>query len=236
MSKRFYCDSPIEGAHAELTGDEAHHLTRVMRASSGDHIVVFDGSGFEYTAVIGETGRHHVTLTIVERRFIERESPRKLTLAVSLPKGDRQRMLIEKCVELGVSRVIPLRTARGVATAKEKSLVRLQRSIIEASKQCGRNQLMQLDSEVALADLPQHLQEEAAVFVGHPTGTHSFGSRLQALPHSTPVVMLIGPEGGFAPEELARADEYHWQLVTLAPAVLRIETAALAAAAVCNCY
>jgi len=106
--------------------------------------VLFDGSGAEFTAQVERVGRGEAELTILSREQIDRELPLKLTVGTALPKGDRQRWLVEKAVELGVSRLVPLATARSVARAGRKSLARLRRTVIEASKQCGRNRLMEI--------------------------------------------------------------------------------------------
>src|SRR5262249_50045544 len=99
MSERFFVDPPITGDRAELTGDEARHLKTVMRAAVGDEALLFDGSGSEFVARISGVAKGRIELAIVERREISRELPFSLTLAVALPKGDRQKWLVEKVTE-----------------------------------------------------------------------------------------------------------------------------------------
>jgi 16S rRNA (uracil1498-N3)-methyltransferase len=152
MSDRFFVSPPIAGQRASLAGDEARHLTAVMRAKVGQEIVVFDGSGAEFTARIAATGKSTVDLEIVERQEISRELSVSVTLAVALPKGERQKWLVEKATELGVTRLVPLVTERGVAQPVEAALDRLRRSVIEASKQCGRNRLLEIDSPATAID------------------------------------------------------------------------------------
>src|SRR5688500_2920803 len=132
MSERFFSNQPISGDRAELTGDEARHLTSVMRAKIGDEVVLFDGSGEEFSATVTTIRKNAVELAIAERREISRELPFSLTLAVALPKGDRQKWLVEKATELGVTRIVPLSTERGVAQPVDSALDRLRRSVIEA--------------------------------------------------------------------------------------------------------
>src|SRR5262245_60455622 len=144
MSDRFFVDTPISGDRAMLIGDEARHLAAVMRAQVGDEVVLFDGSGAEFGARITGLKKNTVELVVLERREISRELPIPLTLAVALPKGDRQKWLVEKATELGVTRLVPLITERGVAQLVESALERLRRAVIEASKQCGRNKLMEI--------------------------------------------------------------------------------------------
>jgi len=144
MTNRYFVDTPIKSGKVTLDGGEAHHLIQVMRAVPGTRVVLFDGSGAEFTAQVERVGRGEAELTILSREQVDRELPLELTLGTALPKGDRKRWLVEKAVELGVSRLVPLATARSVARAGRKTLARLRRTVIEASKQCGRNRLMEI--------------------------------------------------------------------------------------------
>jgi 16S rRNA (uracil1498-N3)-methyltransferase len=228
MSDRFFVEQPIQGQTADLTGDEARHLTAVMRASTGDEIILFDGSGAEFVARIAKIAKHSVQCDILERRENSRELPFVLSLAVALPKGDRQKWLIEKTTELGVTRLIPLITERGVAQPVESALDRLRRGVVEASKQCGRNRLMEIAEPRRAAEL--FADQEVAEFrlIAHPGG--------QAL-NSTPfsrhpgLIAAIGPEGGFSDAEIAVATASGWDSVSLGSRILRVETAAIAIAA-----
>jgi 16S rRNA (uracil1498-N3)-methyltransferase len=228
MSQRFFASSPIHGDRAVLTGDEARHMTAVMRIKVHDEATLFDGSGAEFTARVIAIGKQAVELAIVERRDISRELRLPLTLAVALPKGDRQKWLVEKTTELGVTRLVPLITERGVAQPVAAALGRLRRSVIEASKQCGRNRLMEISPPVSVAEFFGSLPATAARLIADPTGqplgagTVSRGSSL---------VFAVGPEGGFASAELAAARAAGWQSVSLGGRVLRVETAAVTAAA-----
>ncbi len=115
MSDRYFTDEPITGGSVVLAGAEAHHLIHVMRAAPGHRVTLFNGSGDEFPAVVERVGRAEVELTVLARESVNRELPFELTLGVALPKGERQRWLVEKAVELGVTRIVPLRTCRAVA-------------------------------------------------------------------------------------------------------------------------
>jgi 16S rRNA (uracil1498-N3)-methyltransferase len=163
MSERFFAEQPVLERRALLTGDEAHHVLRVMRAGVGDELTIFDGSGAEFRARIVRLGKGEVELEIVERRQIDREARRNLTLAVALPKGERQKWLVEKATELGAARLVPLVAERGVAQPTAGALGRLRRTVIEASKQCGRNRLMEIAepaTAVVLFGQPPTIQVE----------------------------------------------------------------------------
>src|SRR5215210_2032346 len=144
MSERFFSPHPITAGCMMLDGPEAHHLLHVMRASVGDEVTLFDGSGAEFKATVQTLRRTDAELRIVERREVDRELPFDLVVGVALPKGDRQKWLVEKLTELGVTTLVPVVTERCVAQPAAGALDRLRRSIIEAAKQCGSNRLMQI--------------------------------------------------------------------------------------------
>jgi len=235
MSERFFVESPITGDRALLVGSEAHHLLHVMRASRGTRVILFDGSGAEFSAEVCRLGRADVELNVIERQAIDRELPIPLVLGVALPKGDRQKWLVEKAVELGVARIVPLRTARGVAQPVDQALARLARTVIEASKQCGRNRLLELSEPQGWEEFVSEDRGAQWRLVAHPAVRHAQGisPTLPEIPHSTksPILMGIGPEGGFSPEEIELALASGWRLVDLGGRILRTETAAIVLAA-----
>lgn len=235
MSTRFFSAAPITTDRATLDGPEAHHLLHVMRAAIGDRVTLFDNSGAEFPAAIDKLDRSSVDLRIVERNEIDRELPFSLTVGVALPKGDRQKWLVEKLTELGVTRLVPLETTRGVAQPTSSAIERLERSVIEAAKQCGRNRLMEiaapepwtkwLSPQTSIAG---GAQPPARLLLAHPGSAPISGLQL-APPGSAAIT--IGPEGGLTHEEVAAATAAGWQLVDLGPRILRVETAAIALAA-----
>ncbi len=174
MARRCYSETPIEGDRAILDGSEAHHLLHVLRATPGMAVTLFDGSGCEFDAEVTACKRSTVELAITERREVDRELPQPLILGVALPKSDRQRWIVEKSVELGVTRLVPLVTERSEKQGSDK----LGRYVIEASKQCGRNRLMQIADPVRWSDwLHSPAILAGAVpptkprrWVAHPTG------------------------------------------------------------------
>lgn len=231
MADRYFVEAPIVGDRARLIGDEAHHLLHVMRAKVGQPTTLFDGSGAEFRARVERLGRNEVELSIVEWAIVDRELPLELTLAVALPKGDRQRWLVEKAVELGVARLVPLETARGVAQGGDKAVVRLRRAVIEASKQCGRNRLLEIAAgqswaEFASADRPPGCLRVLA----DPSGQANLSEALRLDPAVRCLQAAVGPEGGWTEDELSVARDRGWQVVGLGPRILRVETAALAIA------
>lgn len=239
MSQRFFSDTPITGDAAALTGTEAHHLLHVMRAKEGDEVTLFDGSGAEFEATIAKCGRAEVLCQVLEKHEIDRELPFALTLGVAMPKGDRQKWLIEKTVELGVTCLVPLITDQTIVKVKSSALEKLRRGVIEASKQCGRNRLMSIDEPMLFADFLKQTDEEANAkettdkLIAHPAIAHPGGVELSSLRTNSgnDAVVVIGPEGGFTDEEVSQATSDGWKPISLGTRILRIETAALAIAA-----
>jgi 16S rRNA (uracil1498-N3)-methyltransferase len=238
MTDRYFVDAPITGAKAALVGPEAHHLIHVMRVKLGDRVVLFDGSGAEFTARVERLGRAAAELAILARHEVNRELARDLTLGVALPRGDRTAWLVEKAVELGVKRLVPLRVERSVARVSEKTLRRLRRTVIEASKQCGRNRLMEITEPQAWSEFVESTQAEHIRLLAHPRGGVHDAEQLAvedllAAPGASPdVVLAIGPEGGFTEAEVLLAASEGWKLVDLGPRTLRTETAAIVLAAI----
>lgn len=225
MSERFFIEHPPAVTEVIFDEAESQHLAKVMRAGVGDIVVGFDGKGTEYQIELTSVGKKKVVGTVCSQAEVSREASRRLTLAVALPKGDRQRWLVEKCVELGVARLVPLLTKRGVAQPVEKAIERLRRAVIEASKQCERNHLMVVDQGQSLEEVLE--SRPAASFLLHPSGE---AVHHDAIVPAKDVLAIIGPEGGFTDEEVAEAADHGCQVISLGPRILRVETAALAMA------
>jgi len=228
LADRFYSPEPPVDGHLALLGDEARHLARSRRLGPGDLIEVFDGDGHAFRAEVRSLGRDRVDLAILGPAPPGRSAPFPLTLATAVPKGDRFDWLIEKSTELGVARLIPLRTARSVVDPRETKLDRLRRIIVEASKQCGRDRLMTLERPATWAE---YLVRESAPtrLVAHPGGVPAPSWPRVEL--AAGAALAIGPEGGFTDEEVADAVAAGWLAASLGGPLLRVETAGLAGAA-----
>jgi 16S rRNA (uracil1498-N3)-methyltransferase len=236
LSRRFFSNTPLDSRDAETTwleGDEAMHLIKVLRGQVGDEVVLFDGGGAEHVARIVRRERNRVELALVERREVNRELPFELHLGVALPKGDRQKWLVEKAVELGVSSITPLMTQRSVTATSSGAVERLRRGVIEASKQSGRNRLLEIHPARDWAAFCGEPPPGTLRLIAHPTnsGLPSLDARAIAAQPPVDVVVAVGPEGGFSAEELEVARESGWQVISLGSRILRVESACLALAA-----
>ncbi len=237
---RCYCpDLPDTGIIA-LPPEEAHHAGSVLRLQVGDSLVLFDGAGREAQARVYSASKKAVEVEIESVAEVNRESKRRLTIAIALPKGDRQKWLIEKCVELGVAQILPLDVERSVAKAEKQVVQRLERQVIEASKQCRRNTLMKIldpmkwSEFLNLINKNESLSKDCLKLIAHPGGI-SVQDALAKAGEDGDVLAAIGPEGGFTDEECASAVYSGFEQLSLGARILRIETAAISLAAqICN--
>lgn len=230
MSERFFIEPPITSERALLTGSEVHHLAGVMRAKVGDEITLFDGSGHEFQGRIEALKKDRCELAILEKREVSREPALAITAGVALPKGERQKWLVEKLTELGVTQLVPLLTTRGVVQPGEQAAARLRRSVIEASKQCGRNRLLEIAPAIAAEAWFAATPASELRLLAEPAG-EPFANLQSEICQRQSVHIAIGPEGGFTTAEVDAAKAAGWSPVSLGRSILRIETAAIALAA-----
>ena len=230
MSRRFYVPDFAPNSTPELPGAEAHHVRDVLRKQSGDQLHIFDGRGLEGRAQIVSLTSETVRLVVQECWQAAGESTaRQLTLATAVPKGDRFRWLVEKATELGVHRLIPLVAQRSIVDPGVGKLDKLRQTIVEASKQSGRSQLMQLDAPLDWKALIAREFAGRTVIIAHPGAEplQEVASREESL-----ILCIVGPEGGLTGAELESGLSAGAQLAGLGPTILRIETAAIAIASV----
>jgi 16S rRNA (uracil1498-N3)-methyltransferase len=228
MAERFYVNCELRPGPVLVQGAEAHHLAVVCRLRPGDAVCLFNGDGHQYPARIEEVGRRAVALEVFAVESPVRELSYRLDVAAPLPRGDRAQFLLEKLTELGVTSFTPLRTARSVVHARETKLDKLQRHVIEASKQCGRNVLLEVRPTIEWAAFCHAAELPPRRVLGHPSGDWT---RADATSESRgDTVAAVGPEGGFTEEEVTLARAADWRLLDLGPRILRVETAAIALA------
>ena len=233
-SPRFYCPEPLT-AHQTLTLPEslAHHV-RVLRLAAGSEIILFDGLGGEYAGVLDFNGKIAVA-AIGAPILREAELLGRITLVQGLPSGDKMDWVIEKAVELGVSRIIPVAAQRSVLQLSgprlEKRLLHWNKIIQSASEQCGRNRLMQIESPLTLEKALSEPDTEHRLLCD-PEGpselTAWLGNAQASLSANPALTLMVGPEVGWSPQELAHARHHDAQCVKFGLRVLRTETAALA--------
>jgi len=226
---RFYAGpEPLRIGLTELSAAESRHARASRRLKPSDPVTLFDGLGCEAQGNIIAVGDNGVTVQIEELHRRGSDAALHLELAVAMPKGPRQDMLVEKCTELGVAAIRPMKCARSIAEPSDHRLEKLRRTVVEACKQAQRAWLCEIHRQTSLENVFPLRSEFHAAYIadiqGRPVGmvTPSAGQK---------VLMLIGPEGGFTEEESLAAHRADFKPVRLAQTILRAETAAITAAA-----
>ncbi|MFU8836745.1 MAG: 16S rRNA (uracil(1498)-N(3))-methyltransferase [Thiohalomonadaceae bacterium] len=228
---RIYHPEPLQlGATLELSNQAAQHVARVLRMGEGDALHLFDGQGGEYQAQIRSCDKRQVTVDLLRFDPRESESPLVITLAQGVSKGDRMDYTLQKAVELGVSRIVPLDTERSVVNLKgdrrEKKMAHWQGVLISACEQCGRNRVPELLPWQGISNWLAKPLSGLGLLLDHRADQGIHG-----LPETRELILLIGPEGGLADAEREQAVLRGYQGLRLGPRVLRTETAALTAIA-----
>ena len=221
---RLFVEAPLgPGARVELDAAQSNYLGNVLRMKDGARLLLFDGSSGEWLAEVAEAGKKRMTLSVVEPTRAQEHVP-DLWLAFAPVKKGRVDWLVEKAVELGVARLLPVITQRTIVD--KLNLERLRAHVIEAAEQCGRTALPALEEPKKLKDVLTALPKDRILYFADEEG----GAPLTDAVRPGPAAILIGPEGGFTDEERATIRAHPAACaITLGPRILRADTAALAA-------
>jgi 16S rRNA (uracil1498-N3)-methyltransferase len=235
LPRFFITPEQVTGPYITVTDEDVRHIATVLRMKTGDHLLLCDGKGTEYTVKIDRVGRSEIKTEIVEKITKKIRSP-LVTLGQGLPKSDKMEWIVQKATELGVSTIVPLVTERTIMKVREeeKRLVRWRKICREAAMQSNRPDIPEVARIQALGDyirdLPQAGQAGPGTLLILPweEGTEHIKNVLRGKLDVKNVVVLIGPEGGFSAAEAAMAQEKGFRAVSLGPNILRTETAAVA--------
>jgi 16S rRNA (uracil1498-N3)-methyltransferase len=223
---RLFVETPLSaGVCIELDAAQSNYLGNVMRLRPSDQLLVFDGASGEWLAKVAEAGKRHMTLTIIEPTRPQEGVP-DLWLAFAPVKKGRVDWLVEKAVELGVARLVPVVTQRTIVD--RLNLERMRAHIVEAAEQCGRTTLADIVEPVKLTSFLKDRDAARTLYFADESG----GAAAATAFKPGPALILTGPEGGFTSDEavaIRAAPNAH--AIGLGPRILRAETAALAAVA-----
>lgn len=215
-----------------LDGEEAKHITKVLRMQAGEQLTVCDGAGTDYETEIESIEKNSLTVRILETKPSPAESRVKITLFQCLPKASKMEYVIQKCTELGICEIIPCISERcvvklnGEADGKKK-VERWQAIAKAAAKQSGRGIIPHIGMPVSFNEAVQALSEFELSFLPYENEKETtLKTLLRAAPQAERAAFIIGPEGGFAPQEVQAALEKGIPAVTLGNRILRTETAA----------
>jgi len=234
MSRRprfFVTADRLRAGQVTLSPSEARHV-RVRRLVVGDPVALFDGEGHSCDGVITAIARGEMTVAVTERLpDLAAESPLTLTLAVAMLKADRMDWVIEKATELGATHIVPFTSRYSLARPSSNRRRRWQDIARSAAKQSGRSRVPGLHEPTTFDLVVERPADERLVFWEAQAGQ---GALDGGTPHPSTVLAVVGPEGGFTREEAAAAVRAGCRLVSLGPRILRAETAAVAAVALCQ--
>ena len=227
--RRFFCDN-ITAATATITGDDAHHISRVLRMKAGDALSLCDGAGNEFDALIISVSPEAVVCALGQQHASEAESPVKVTLFQCLPKTGKMELIVQKCTELGVFAIVPVHSARCVVVPGkdyDKKRERYNRVALEAAKQSRRGMI---PSVLPLIELKKiDVQSFDLFLVAYEDETAvSLKQALRAANAPASIALLIGPEGGLEEGEVAQLVKAGAKSVSLGRRILRTETAGMA--------
>lgn len=218
-----------DGTPVTLEGDRAHYLRSVLRMRAGDTVELFDGTGGAWHGHVASIERHAVTVDGLTFSPADRESPLKISLGLGVSKRAAMDFTLQKCTELGVHAITPVRTRYSDLAGKtmETRTTHWQEVIRSACEQCERNVLPRLDDAAQLQDWVANADGER--FVAHP-GDHARIASLET--HDQAVSLLVGPEGGLSDGEFEMALAAGFTPISLGPRILRVESAAIALVAI----
>ena len=244
MTRRRFIADTWTASTASLTGDQAVHLARILRAQPGQ---IYDivSNGFLHRAEITRVSEKQVDFTLYEELSSDAALPLHLLLAVF--KFDHMEWAIEKATELGIARITPIlarRTEKHLAQSAPKRAERWRRIALEASKQSRRTTIPEIPDPTHLKPaLQQEATTPTRILLSETEQATTLFAALQSAakaaasePATHNTAIAIGPEGGWTPEEMALFTQHQWQPVTLGPRILRAETAAIAAIAIASTH
>ena len=233
---RFYVPFHAGLKNLWIDSSESHHIIHVKRLKIGDNIIVFNGTGDEFEAEIEDIEDNRVKVRINQQRTISKENIVEIDIAFAIPKGKRSHLLIQKCTELGVHKLIPINYARSVVKLKDDCSVKIekwQKIAIEASKQCGRNTITEIGNVVDFDNILNTSDSyDLPLFACSQSDSDNLKNTLQEHPKPNNILSFIGPEGGFTTNEIEMAKRAGCKFVSLGSPILRIETAAIAVSAI----
>ncbi|MBS0570691.1 MAG: 16S rRNA (uracil(1498)-N(3))-methyltransferase, partial [Proteobacteria bacterium] len=217
------------GREVHLPDQAGEHVARVLRLERGAPLILFSGDGREFDAALASLAKHAVTAEVGDEREANRESTLPLTLAQAIARGERMDWVLQKATELGVARIVPIITERTEvkldAERAERRMAHWRGVIAGACEQCGRNRLPELEPPQALEQWLATLADTPALRLALlPEGE----ATLRQLPQMDAGAMLVvGPEGGFSPNDIARLNQARFLGLRLGPRILRTETAGI---------
>ena len=237
MARFFLPKERIQDQRGTIIGEELAHLRKVLRLEPGDHVTVFDDTGWEHDAVIRSFSADQGDIDILRSSRPERESSLQITLALGLTKGEKMDLVVGKATELGVQTFVPFVSTYTVPKLNDRKIEtrsgRWQKIALSAVKQCGRTRVPKILSLCEFRELVrQPWTDTLKLLFWEREGRLTLKQVYEAERDARAILLVIGPEGGFSSIEADEAQHHGFESVQLGRRILRAETAALAALSV----
>jgi len=233
MSKFFIGKESITGDFIDITGEDVLHIRKVLRMRTGETLTACDNDGTDFECEITDIDDKHVTAKILKSWKSENEAPIRVTLYQGIPKSDKMDFIIQKCVELGIDTIVPVKTERTVvkfenSKDENKKQQRWQKIAVEAAKQCNRSRLPKVTGPMDFKNALEMAGNSNLVLIPYENEmVHGLKSVLRDNSSAKSIAVFIGPEGGFAEDEVKKCIELGFHSVSLGKRILRTETAGL---------
>ncbi len=217
-----------------ITGADVNHIRNVLRMRTDEEVLIADGQGAEYRCKLTELGENEVRAQILWKLSGNAELPSQITLFQGLPKSDKMDLIVQKCVELGVSRIVPVSTKRTVVkldAKKEQTRIKRWSTISEsAAKQSGRGVIPEVSEVMTFGEALEEAKHLDVLLIPYERAEHMAETRqiLEGIKPGQSVGIFIGPEGGFEESEVEKAVTAGAKAITLGKRILRTETAGMA--------
>ncbi len=246
MTRIFLPPEQLVSEDIRITGDQARHLALVLRVQPDESITVFDGHGFKYVCKIVDVHKKEITARLMGKAPYSAESPVSITLAQGIAKGEKMDLIIQKATELGVHHVIPLMTERSLVRHTGK-LDRWKKIALSASQQSGRDKIPEITEPLEFGEFLNNLQSHpltppdlplsrgkniwrfSGIIFSEEYRARNLKQVLNGFRKTTQITILVGPEGGFAKDEVIAAVQKGFIEASMGPRILRTETACIAA-------
>ena len=232
MTRLFVEESLALESEIELNEENSHYISQVLRMRAGEEVTVVDGNGLELLCEVSQISKKQVILKINEKRENATEPPYEITLFQCVSKGERMDLTVQKCTELGVSRIVPVLSERCIVKMNAKDskgkIDRWQKISLEAARQCGRGIVPKVEDPLSLEKAYEDIENyDLTLFPWEDETGKGLKSALQSF-RGKKIAIFVGPEGGFSKEEADNAVKCGAVRVTLGPRILRTETAGAA--------
>jgi len=235
--RRFFIDKGVvSDSRAVISGELYHHIARVLRMQAGDRLILVDEDGWEHQGLIKEIGRDTLIVGVEGSILRATGEQTRITLCQGLPKGDKLELIIQKCTELGLDRLIPFTSGRTVPKLDQerefRRLERWRRIAQEASQQANRTTVPEVTSIKAFEQMLDTVDAQVRLLLWEGERTRHLKGVVAELPNPRQVAVIVGPEGGLSRQEAELAEQKGFVPVTLGDRILRTETAGIAITAI----